>query len=131
MGYWLKHLDNLLESSMEQALQGISRREWQLLNAAAHDETWPLPFQGIDEAEARLAARGWLADGRLTEAGRAAHAEIAEQVGGFRRQVTEGVTQEEYQATVGVLRRMVANLDHGRGSVAGSGEDQVEKIVLP
>ncbi|MFC4117431.1 MarR family winged helix-turn-helix transcriptional regulator [Nonomuraea zeae] len=131
IGYWLKHLDDLLESSMEQALSGTSRREWQLLNAAALGDTGPLPFEGVEEATAGLTAKGWLADGRLTDSGRAAHARIAEQVGGFRRQATEGVSPEEYQATVGVLRRMAANLDHWPGSPDGTGEAQVAKVVLP
>ncbi|MEV0383258.1 hypothetical protein [Nonomuraea sp. NPDC050643] len=57
-----------------------------------------------------MSTRGWLADGRLTEAGRAAHAEIAERVGGFRRQALTGISPEEYESAVGVLRRMAGNL---------------------
>ncbi|MEU6720940.1 MarR family transcriptional regulator [Nonomuraea sp. NPDC046802] len=110
IGYWLKHLDNLLESSMDQALQTTSRREWQVLNAAAQGSTDPMPFDGVREAVERLAAKGWLADGLLTDTGRAAHARIAEQVGRFRRQAIEGVSPQEYQAAVDVLRRMAANL---------------------
>ncbi|MGI5284265.1 helix-turn-helix domain-containing protein [Nonomuraea polychroma] len=111
IGYWVKNLDTVLESAMDDALQ-MSRREWQVLNTAAHgaqpDEL--VPFTGVEEAVARLTARGWLADSRITEAGRAAHAEIAERVGRFRRQVSAGVTPEEYQVTVDVLRRMAANV---------------------
>ncbi|RVX47048.1 hypothetical protein EDD27_9969 [Nonomuraea polychroma] len=111
IGYWLKHLDNLLESAMDQALETVTRREWQVLNAAAQGGgSGPMPFDGVEEAVERLVARGWLSDERLTEAGKAAHAEIAERVGRFRRQVSAGVTPEEYQATVDVLRRMAANL---------------------
>ncbi|MFI7705668.1 MarR family transcriptional regulator [Nonomuraea sp. NPDC049480] len=113
IGYWLKNLDTLLEASMDEALQ-MSRREWQVLNTTAHgarpDELEP--FDGVNEAVERLTARGWLADSRITEAGRAAHTEIAERVARFRRRVSEGVTPEEYQATVDVLRRMAANLEH-------------------
>ncbi len=111
IGYWLKHLDTLVENAMDQALHPVSRREWQVLNAAVHDSADPMPFDGVEEAVERLMARGWLAeDGRLTDAGRAAHAEVAEKVGRFRRQVIEGVSPQEYQATVDVLRRMSANL---------------------
>ena len=110
IGHWLKHLDTLLEDSMDRALQSTSRREWQVLNAAMLGDTDPMPFESVDEAVDRLTAKGWLADGRLTDAGRAAHAELTEQVGRFRRQAVEGVSTEEYQATVGVLRRMAANL---------------------
>jgi hypothetical protein len=115
IGYWLKHLDTLLENAMSRALtdHGTSRREWQVLNAAADDQFAGAlaPFDGVDEAVAALTARGWLADGRLTEDGRAAHAAVSERVTGFRRQVVEGVSPEEYRATVGVLTRMAANLD--------------------
>ncbi|MFI6743328.1 MarR family winged helix-turn-helix transcriptional regulator [Nonomuraea sp. NPDC050451] len=110
IGHWLKHLDNLLENALEEALQGTTRREWQVLNAAAHDSTAPMPFTGVDEAVERLIARGWLADGKLTDEGRAAHARIAEQVGRFRQKATEGVSPQEYQVTIDVLRRMSANL---------------------
>ncbi|MGN9846252.1 helix-turn-helix domain-containing protein [Nonomuraea sp. H19] len=111
IGYWLKNLDMLLESAMDDALQ-MSRREWQVLNTTAHDARPDelAPFTGIDEAVERLTARGWLMDGRITEAGRAAHAEIAERVAAFRWRVSVGVSPQEYQATVDVLRRMSANL---------------------
>ncbi|MFI9840750.1 MarR family transcriptional regulator [Nonomuraea sp. NPDC051941] len=112
IGHWLKHLDNLLEDAMEQALQTTTRREWQVLNRAAHESTYTMPFTGVDEAVERLTARGWLADGELTDAGRAAHEEISEKVGRFRQKVLEGVSPQEYVATVDVLRRMSANLDH-------------------
>jgi hypothetical protein len=111
IGYWLKNLDTLLESSMDDALQ-MSRREWQVLNTVAHGAPPAelTPFTGVDEAVGQLTARGWLADGRITEAGAAAHAEIGERVAAFRRRASEGVTPEEYQATMDVLRRMSANL---------------------
>ncbi|MER6004371.1 MarR family transcriptional regulator [Nonomuraea angiospora] len=112
IGHWLKHLDNLLEDAMGQALQPTTRREWQVLNQAVQESTYTMPFTGVDEAVERLTARGWLADGELTEAGRAAHGEISEKVDRFRQQVVEGVSSQEYAATVDVLRRMSANLDH-------------------
>ncbi|WP_188197014.1 MarR family winged helix-turn-helix transcriptional regulator [Nonomuraea sp. SYSU D8015] len=111
IGYWVKNLDTVLESAMDDALR-MSRREWQVLNTTAHGGR-PAelePFTGLEEAVERLTARGWLADGRITEAGRAAHAQIAERVGRFRRQVSMGVTPEEYQTTVDVLRRMADNV---------------------
>ncbi|MBB5776965.1 helix-turn-helix domain-containing protein [Nonomuraea jabiensis] len=131
IGHWLKHLDNLLEDAMEQALQTTTRREWQVLNLAAQESTYTMPFTGVDEAVERLTARGWLADGRLTDAGRAAHGEISEKVGRFRQRVLEGVSSQEYLATVDVLRRMSANLDHWRAAPAGSGDDHAAKTVAP
>ncbi|MDX3104235.1 MarR family transcriptional regulator [Nonomuraea angiospora] len=110
IGHWLKQLDNLLEDAMDQALQTTTRREWQVLNRAAQESADAMPFTGVDEAVERLTAKGWLADGELTDAGRAAHGEISEKVGQFRQQVLEGVSSQEYLATVDVLRRMSANL---------------------
>ncbi|WP_327585786.1 MarR family transcriptional regulator [Nonomuraea sp. NBC_00507] len=111
IGYWVKNLDTVLESAMDDALR-VSRREWQVLNTAAHDARPDelAPFAGVEEAVEQLTARGWLADRRITAAGRAAHAEIAERVVLFRQRVSAGVSPEEYQATVDVLRRMAANL---------------------
>lgn len=113
IGYWLKHLDTLLENAMSQALGDLSRREWQVLNATAEGRaaaTALAPFDGVAEAVRALEDRGWLADGRLTGEGRAAHAAVSEQVARFRRRSTEGVSDEEYRATVGVLSRMAANV---------------------
>lgn len=110
IGHWLKLLDNQLEGAMDQALRTTTRREWQVLNAKSQGLTDPMPFDGVDEAEERLAARGWLADGRLTDEGRAEHARISAQVAEFRRKVLDGVSSQEYLATVDVLRRMSANL---------------------
>ncbi|WP_431931597.1 helix-turn-helix domain-containing protein [Nonomuraea jabiensis] len=131
IGHWLKHLDNLLEEAMEQALQTTTRREWQVLNLATQESTYTMPFTGVDEAVERLTARGWLADGKLTDAGRAAFQEISGKVHQFRQKVIEGVSTEEYLATVDVLRRMSANLDHWRASPAGSGDDHAAKTVAP
>ncbi|GGT32887.1 MarR family winged helix-turn-helix transcriptional regulator [Nonomuraea spiralis] len=115
IGYWVKHLDNLLDDAMGQALAayGTSRRDWQLLSAAARDGSAAMlaPFDGVEEAVQSLTSKGWLADGRLTDEGRAAHAAVSEHVMHFRRRITEGVSPQEYLATVDVLRRMAANAE--------------------
>ncbi|MER6951426.1 MarR family transcriptional regulator [Nonomuraea sp. NPDC000554] len=117
IGYWLKHLDNLFESAMDDALaeQGVTRRQWQILNALAHNAEDPRdalrPFSGVTGALDELTARGWIADDRLTDAGRDAHAVIAQHVGRFRQRAVDGVSTQEYQATVDVLSRMCANLE--------------------
>ena len=54
----------------------------------------------------------------LTAAGKATRAKIAAEVDVTRRQLVEGVTREEYLATVGVLQRMTANLE-GEDTPAG------------
>ncbi|MEV3977917.1 MarR family transcriptional regulator [Nonomuraea sp. NPDC049758] len=115
IGYWVKHLDNLLENAMGQALatHGASRREWQLLHATAQGENAAVlaPFEGVEEAVQSLTSRGWLADGRLTGEGRAVHTAVSERVTRFRQQVTQGVSPQEYRTAVEVLRRMAANAE--------------------
>ncbi|HMG31555.1 MAG TPA: hypothetical protein VK585_15700, partial [Jiangellaceae bacterium] len=46
----------------------------------------------------------------LTRAGITAHAALLAKVSSSRRQVTAGITPDDYLATVEVLRRMAANL---------------------
>jgi hypothetical protein len=61
-----------------------------------------------------LAGRGWVAwsEGQVvtTRAGADARAELLAKVSEQRRRVTAGISPDEYLATVGVLRRMAANL---------------------
>ncbi|MBN6058202.1 MarR family transcriptional regulator [Nonomuraea sp. RK-328] len=116
IGYWLKHLDELFEGALTTTLdtEGVSRREWQALNvlAAGEDPRAQLtPFPGVDDALETLAGRGWADGAVLTEEGRRAHATLFEQVSRIRRRVTEGVSPEEYAATLDVLSRMAANLE--------------------
>ena len=122
IGWWLKEVDRLLEASLEQLLaaDGLTRRQWQALNAAAGPEsigTALAPFLTGDPAELAavtnpLAERGWLIGDRLTAAGEVALAALTAKVQAHRRQITTGVSDEEYVATVGVLRTMARNLGH-------------------
>jgi len=120
IGWWLKELDRLLEASFEQVLaaDGLTRRQWQALNAAAGPGSAAralAPFLTGDPAELAtvtdpLAERGWLSGDELTPAGRVALEALTTKVQEQRRRVTAGVSDAEYAATVGVLRRMAANL---------------------
>lgn len=65
-----------------------------------------------------LVARGWVERGegsmpRLTPVGTGFHAGLLERIQPTRRLLVWGVTQEEYLATVGVLRRMAGYLERG------------------
>ncbi|MFM9445832.1 MarR family winged helix-turn-helix transcriptional regulator [Streptomyces acidiscabies] len=74
-----------------------------------------------DEFEARdleraadgLVHRGWLTGGRLvlTDAGRVALTRGRQVMAGVRARIHEGVSDEEYAVAVGVLRRMIRNLE--------------------
>ncbi|HEY3258987.1 MAG TPA: MarR family transcriptional regulator [Pseudonocardiaceae bacterium] len=130
IGFWLKHLDGLIERTFEHVLgrRGLRRRHWQLLNivhegggadraaaAGALRPFWTADGPSQPEVEDDLAGRGWLVvDGeayRLTDKGRRAHAEVLAEVADIRRRSLDGLTGDEYQAVVGTLRRMSANLE--------------------
>ncbi|MFD8380245.1 MarR family winged helix-turn-helix transcriptional regulator [Streptomyces sp. NPDC059679] len=131
IGYWLKHLDGLIEADFERILSdsGLVRRHWQVLNTLSTGPK-PLgelaealrPFWGegaitLDEVLDGLGRRGWVvqegAEGpyALTSLGAEGHAAVAERIGEARRRIIEGVSDEEYLATVGVLRRMAENIE--------------------
>ncbi|MFI1508281.1 MarR family winged helix-turn-helix transcriptional regulator [Streptomyces sp. NPDC020597] len=130
IGYWLKHLDNLLERHFEAALAdlGLDRRQWQVLNtlasgglgrAALQDALapfWTADGPGAAEVLARLAVRGWLLDGpgdglALTEAGRTAHTDVLARVKADRAVVVTGLTGEQYTQTLRVLSVMAGNVE--------------------
>jgi DNA-binding MarR family transcriptional regulator len=130
IGYWLKHLDGLIEAAFDRTLaaQQLTRRHWQAMNAVANaalDEHGLgealRPFWGaggitLGEVTGDLERRGWIArggDGRytLTPRGEATHAAVREQVQAIRGRMIEGLTEQEYHATVRVLRRMAENLE--------------------
>ncbi|MFJ8910699.1 MarR family winged helix-turn-helix transcriptional regulator [Amycolatopsis sp. NPDC102389] len=110
IGFWFIHLHQALESSLDRVLaaDSLTRRHWQVLNSA--DSEALKPFGGVKETIADLRTRGWIDEDGLTEAGRAAHARLKAKVGEFRSRATEGISDDEYRATVGVLERMAANL---------------------
>ncbi len=130
IGYWLKHLDQLIEAAAERAFakEKLSRRHWQIMNvlrqspqeAAGLTEAMR-PFWGpgavtLDEIIGELTARGWLArdnSGRyaLTPAGRDGHAAVATKVAGIRSAFLTGLTEDDYLRTVQTLRLMAENLE--------------------
>jgi hypothetical protein len=134
IGYWLKRLDRAIDGALDPTLaaEDLTRRHWQTMNLlhdgpsdapALAEALRPFWGQGaikLDEVLSDLERRALVVDdgGRyaLTVAGKAARAKIAEQVDVTRRRLIDGVTREEYLATVGVLQRMTANLE---GAPAG------------
>jgi DNA-binding MarR family transcriptional regulator len=136
IGFWLKLLDRLLEEGFERILAGagLTRRHWQALTAL---QDGPATVQELDARLAPfldgrqpttrpvlddLVARGWATwtaedQAAVTPAGAAAHGELLEDVSAHRRRVADGISAEEYRATLAVLERMAANLgwaDPGR-----------------
>jgi len=128
IGYWLKHLDRLIENDFDRALasESLGRRHWQVLNSL-HIEPGTIdgldrrlaPFLEEDEdtvapALDRLRELGWIEGAdtlALTPRGEAEHEKLFARVSEARARLTRGIGDEEYRAVVDVLERMSANLE--------------------
>jgi DNA-binding MarR family transcriptional regulator len=130
IGYWLKKLDGLIDAQFERQLgeAGVSRRQWQLLNllqdgprSAPELQTELEPFLNetsdeLDEALSGLVSRGWV-DSQdnvvsTTETGQLQFGLVKANVAELRQSLMAGISQEQYQATIEILARMAANLEH-------------------
>jgi DNA-binding MarR family transcriptional regulator len=134
IGYWLKRLDRAIEGALDSTLaaEDLTRRHWQTMNflhqgpsdapglAEALRPFWGQSAITLDEVLSDLERRALVANdgGRyaLTATGTATRAKLTEQVDVTRRRLVDGVTREEYLATVEVLQRMTTNLE---GAPAG------------
>ncbi|ASO19291.1 hypothetical protein AHOG_08230 [Actinoalloteichus hoggarensis] len=126
IGFWLRHLDQLIETGLDEALTAanVTRRQWQvlsLLRARPRDPAELLvelrPFATIVEAHTvldDLRDRGWIDDEAdhcaITADGVAVWSAAAEHAHEFRRATSDGITEEEYRTTLRVLRRMAGNI---------------------
>jgi len=134
IGYWLKHLDRLIEAAAERTFAELklTRRHWQVMNVlreSPQQETGLAeairPFWGpgaitLDEVTGELTRRGWLTQddtGRyaLTPAGQAGHVAVQEKVHGIRSTFLTGLTEQDYRGTVRILQRMAENLERAIG----------------
>jgi DNA-binding MarR family transcriptional regulator len=129
IGYWLNKLDRLIDGHFEGQLgdAGLSRRQWQLLNLLVDGprsvpelQTELEPFlhdapDDLSEALSGLVSRGW-ADSQdnivtLTETGQLQFSLVKAKVAEVRQALMAGISPQEYQATIDILRRMAANLE--------------------
>ena len=143
IGYWLRHLDQLINEAFDRALgaQGLSRRQWQALNVVrwgpvdveglwdALRPFWQPGEDGPEVVMGELLSRGWVQRdeaGRytMTADGEAGYAAAKRAVGAIRSRLTEGVTEAEYQTTMSVLRRMAQNLVDAAGDTGQAGADR-------
>jgi len=134
IGYWLKHLDRLIEAAFERifAGEGLTRRHWQAMNvlrdspqdtaglSEAMRPFWSPAAITLDEVTAELTRRGWLTQddaGRyaFTPAGYVGHAAVEEKVHAIRSTFLAGLTEEDYHATVRTLQQMTENLERAAG----------------
>jgi DNA-binding MarR family transcriptional regulator len=130
IGYWLKHLDRLIDQAFERALDadGLTRRHWQVLHTLAAGPTTTTaltaglqPFvQGesmtIEVILTDFLDRGWVRsvpDGRveISERGRAAHEAALQRVSETRQALRSGITDDEYVTVIRILQRMASNLE--------------------
>jgi DNA-binding MarR family transcriptional regulator len=130
IGYWLKRLDRLIEDGFERTLidQGLTRRHWQLLNVVHEGPTTRGAATGkmasflvdgrveLDRAVDDLSRRGLVTAHdddtlSLTDEGERAFKGVQEKVGEFRKLVTKGLGEDEYDKIVDALERMTGNLE--------------------
>lgn len=130
IGYQVKRLDQLIDLTFDRlvAEAGLSRREWQTLNALAAGPAgdaeltdalrpfWEVEKENPREVVTALTERGWVGrdgDGRytLTEAGRTARAAAADSVGRIRDLASDGVSDQEFTRMMDVMARIIGNLE--------------------
>lgn len=138
LGYWLRTVDSLFESSMDDVLasEDVTRRLWQVLGSIKRNE--PASPAAVDQAMALfldgepaqsapllgdLAERGWIAqrDGAwsLTDVGRTAVARLEALVAEHRQVMFQGIDDSDYRTTVETLARVAGNLDPQGNRAAG------------
>ncbi len=136
IGFWLRLVDRLIDERFASVLDehGVTRRQWQLLTIldrgpATADELdaalAPFLAESAEGEESGLAESsvdhltelidsGWVAATtsayELTEHGGAVYERLRIVVAGIRDEVTAGLTEDEYRATIETLERMARNL---------------------
>ena len=130
IGWWVRRLDSLLEEAVDSVVEteGLTRRHWQVLHSMATgtereaDVAAALAdFPGdVEAVVSDLVARGWVTrtgTGRvaLTADGGHAHDRVARAVERVRRHAADGLSRSEYERTILVLSRMVANIERALG----------------
>ncbi|PXX63850.1 hypothetical protein DFR70_10530 [Nocardia tenerifensis] len=127
IGYWLVELDRLITERFDEDLAagGLGRRQWQILHSLsdgpqrsselyaaidaflADSAEWDTELAAVVAGGLVLEDAGTLS---LTERGRDVHDKAWVRIGARRRQMTEGITDEQFAETMRVLEKMVANM---------------------
>ena len=129
IGFWLKLVDRMIDEQFASTLEehGVTRRQWQLLSELSQGpasvgqlDAAVAPFLSADDHESsvehltELIDSGWVdatdAGYEITDRGRIAADRLAAVVDAQRALATEGVTPEQYGATLAVLERVARNL---------------------
>ncbi|MDQ0643151.1 MarR family winged helix-turn-helix transcriptional regulator [Microbacterium murale] len=114
-GFWLKAVDRLMAVEFANAFEseGITRREWRLLNvidgtmpAGRPKSDRPLPAHKLT----RLIELGWVTDAEgtwtLTDEGRTAKERLGSIVDGIRAKVTDAVPADDLATTTVTLEQL-------------------------
>lgn len=128
IGYWLKRADQLLTARIDEAQRenGLTRLEWQILNVihdgrVVHSERVVESFRPFASAFDVIGTLDGLA-GRhvvtstddafsLTEVGAEIYERALAVQQDIRREAFDGVSQSDYDTTMRVIERVVANLE--------------------
>jgi len=126
IGYWLKLVDRLIDERFDGTLDehGVTRRQWQLLNLLGRgpatreelqDALAPFGADGSTAGEIdELVESDWIAASpsgfALTPRGDLAFERISEVVAGIRAELADGLSEQDYDATLRSLERMSRNL---------------------
>lgn len=131
IGYWLKRADALLTLRIEEAhrASGMTRVEWQVLDelyragAAAPGALAEAlgPFaerEVVQRCLIRLEEQAMVQNAgtegyRLTPDGERLYGEALERQDKVREQAIHGIHEDAYRTTLGVLQRLVENLEPG------------------
>ncbi|GAA4374008.1 MarR family winged helix-turn-helix transcriptional regulator [Agromyces bauzanensis] len=117
LGFWLKLVDRRISEEIEAlfADDGITRRDWQMLNllaGTARDEHLAERLHAKPHALHRLVERGWVAGfpPEITEAGREARGRLESQVSALRERVAGAVSPEDFATTLRSLEAIAREL---------------------
>lgn len=120
LGYWLRAVDRLLTLEFASAFEaeGVTRRDWRLLNLLGGDVVAPELSERLHRHGGKklrgLIERGWIVqkDGswHLTDEGRAAHARLGETVAGIRARASSAVSDEDFAVTLASLEAIAREL---------------------
>ena len=129
IGFWLKLVDGLITQQFDAIVEehGVTRRQWQIMNLLAEAPSSAerikqdlQPFltdetdESVTEQTDELIDSGWVTAAgehyELTDQGRTSLAKISEVVQSNREQISAGIPEEEYTATLDVLQRMARNM---------------------
>ena len=116
-GFWLKLVDRRISDEMETlfAADGITRRDWRMLNllaGEARDERLAERLLSKPHALHRLVERGWVAGfpPEITDAGREARDRLEAQVTALRERIAGAVSADDFATTLRSLEAIAREL---------------------